>query len=73
MAPELRVEWQQRYCADPSSDAYGTILSREITALDISASVIRERLAQGSSPRYLLPEPVLGYILQHKLYTSGTA
>ena len=74
MAPELRVEWQQRYCAHPSSsDAHGTILSREITALGISASAIRERLAQGSSPRYLLPEPVLGYILQHKLYTSGTA
>jgi len=73
MAPELRAEWQQRYCADPSSGAYGTILSREITALDISASAIREQLALGGSPRYLLPDSVLGYIHQHKLYTSGIA
>ncbi|HYN27822.1 MAG TPA: nicotinate-nucleotide adenylyltransferase, partial [Burkholderiales bacterium] len=31
----------------------GSILTREITALDISATHIRAMLAQGSSPRYL--------------------
>lgn len=73
MAPELRAEWRARYSAHSPAGASGKILLREITALDISASAIRNALAQGESPRYLLPEPVLGYILKHKLYTSGNA
>jgi nicotinate-nucleotide adenylyltransferase len=73
MVPELRAEWQQRYCDRPPSTPNGFILSREITALDISASTIRESLLMGRSVRYLLPESVLGYILKHQLYTSGTA
>ncbi|HEY3326975.1 MAG TPA: nicotinate-nucleotide adenylyltransferase [Novimethylophilus sp.] len=73
MAPELRAEWRLRYSAHAPDCASGKILLREITALDISASAVRNALAQGDSPRYLLPEPVLGYILKHKLYTSGNA
>jgi nicotinate-nucleotide adenylyltransferase len=73
MVPELRAEWQQRYCDRPPGTPNGFILSREITALDISASTIRESLLMGRSVRYLLPESVLGYILKHQLYTSGIA
>jgi nicotinate-nucleotide adenylyltransferase len=73
MAPELRAEWQKRYSGHPRNFPNGIILSREITALDISASAIRESLSQSRSARYLLPESVLGYILKHQLYTSGTA
>ena len=73
MAPELRAEWRARYSEHSPAGASGKILLREITALDISASAIRHALAQGESPRYLLPEPVLGYILKYKLYTSGNA
>lgn len=73
MVPELRHEWQLRYSEQPAHDACGNILLHEITALDISSSAIRAALARDSSPRYLLPEPVLGYILQHELYTSGIA
>jgi len=40
----------------------GQILTREITALDISATHIRAMLARGSSPRYLAPDTVLEYI-----------
>jgi nicotinate-nucleotide adenylyltransferase len=38
--------------------------------IDISASVIRERAAQGLSLRSLVPEPVAEYIRQHKLYSA---
>lgn len=40
-----------------------------ITALDISATHIRHQLQIGQSPRYQLPERVLGYIQQYRLYS----
>ena len=48
-------------------------LSRSVIVLDkpeidISATEIRERVAQGLSIRHLVPEPVAEYIKQHKLY-----
>lgn len=46
----------------------GRILLQPITALDISASAIREALLQGRSTRYLLPDAVCDYIHQHHLY-----
>jgi len=73
MSPSLCEQWQLRHSPHTENSPAGKILQREITALDISSSAIRTTLAQGLSPRYLLPEPVLGYILQHKLYTSGNA
>jgi len=36
--------------------------------IDISASVIRERVARGLSIRHLVPEPVNRYIKEHRLY-----
>ncbi|ABE50426.1 nicotinate-nucleotide adenylyltransferase [Methylobacillus flagellatus KT] len=45
---------------------------QEITALDISATKIRESLAYGCTPRYLVPDKVLEFICQHDLY-SGTS
>jgi len=39
------------------------------TALDISATAIRDMLKAGSSPRYLLPDAVLDYIRAHRLYS----
>ncbi len=38
--------------------------------IDISASAIRERAAQGLSLVHLVPEPVAAYIRQHKLYLT---
>lgn len=40
----------------------------EISAFDISASEIRERLFQGYSVRYMVPETVWTYIQTHGLY-----
>jgi nicotinate-nucleotide adenylyltransferase len=41
------------------------------TALDISATAIRNLVRDGGSPRYLLPDPVLDYIQSHALYSGG--
>ncbi len=38
--------------------------------IDISASEIRSRVARGLSIRHLVPEPVEGYIKQHRLYVT---
>jgi nicotinate-nucleotide adenylyltransferase len=51
----------------------GSVLAREITALDISATQIRETLARGASPRYLAPDPVLDYIERNQLYKERDA
>jgi len=44
------------------------VIFQPITALDVSASAIRQRLASGLSVRYLVPDPVLRYIERHGLY-----
>jgi nicotinate-nucleotide adenylyltransferase len=38
--------------------------------LDISSTVIRERIAAGRPPRGLVPDAVLDYIETHHLYSS---
>jgi len=38
--------------------------------VDISASVIRDRVGRGLSIRHLVPEPVSRYIREHGLYTA---
>lgn len=46
----------------------GAVVTCAITALDISATRIRQGLQSGESPRYLLPDAVLDYIEAHRLY-----
>ncbi len=47
----------------------GSILfAQTLTSLDISASLIRKALREHKSPRYLLPDAVLNYITENKLY-----
>jgi nicotinate-nucleotide adenylyltransferase len=48
----------------------GGIVTQAIAALDISASMIRDSLTRGVSPRYLLPDPVLDYIGRNNLYVT---
>ena len=48
----------------------GRIVPFAITALEISASAIRRRLAQGLSVRYLVPDAVLDYIESHQIYRT---
>ena len=42
-----------------------------ITGVDISATLLRERVRQGRSIRYLVPENVHAYIQQHRLYLAS--
>ncbi len=44
------------------------VLTLATTLLDISATLIRRLVNKGGSLRYLLPEAVRGYIINHKLY-----
>jgi nicotinate-nucleotide adenylyltransferase len=46
----------------------GKVLTLEVTQLAISSTDIRRQIAQGLSPRFLLPDPVIGYIRQQGLY-----
>jgi nicotinate-nucleotide adenylyltransferase len=46
----------------------GGVLIQELRPLAISSTEIRQLLAAGRSARYLMPQSVLDYIQQHKLY-----
>jgi nicotinate-nucleotide adenylyltransferase len=46
----------------------GQVFLHTITQLDISASQIRYRALRGQSLRYLLPDPVIDYINENRLY-----
>lgn len=61
---------RQGVAADLAGAPSGRIVSFAITALEISATAIRERLARGLSVRYLVPDPVLDYIETHQLYRT---
>jgi nicotinate-nucleotide adenylyltransferase len=46
----------------------GYIHMQKITPLDVSATKIREMIATNDEVKYLLPDNVLAYIKQHRLY-----
>ena len=48
--------------------AVGKLYFQNVTQLDISASKIRVIFAEKQNPAYLLPNDVINYIQQHKLY-----
>ena len=66
----LRQHYQQRLCtADAlSQHPYGGIVELAIPKLEISATLIRSRVAENRTIRYLLPNAVANYIHQHHLY-----
>lgn len=68
----LRTCWQSRFCDSIPHGVAGGIVQREITALDISASRIRDVLRHGRSTRYLMPEAVRDYIHTHHLYEKDS-
>jgi nicotinate-nucleotide adenylyltransferase len=61
---------RQGKAADIAAAPAGRIVPFAITALEISATAIRRRLAAGLSARYLVPDPVLDYIESHQLYRT---
>jgi nicotinate-nucleotide adenylyltransferase len=73
-AGELRRQIEERRVTGPGDllqTPAGQVLSLEVTQLDISSTVIRRLLAEGRSPRFLLPDPVLEYIEEQRLYGAG--
>jgi len=62
----------ERGCAASELDEAqaGRIVEVPISALDISATRIRELAAQNHSTRYLLPEAVREYLFEHRLYRT---
>lgn len=69
-ALDAEVVARKGVAADLAGAPAGRIVTFAITALEISATAIRERLAQGRSARYLVPDPVLDYIDSHQLYRT---
>lgn len=67
--PELRQEIEGRGEIAPQEPC-GRIAFLPVTALDISATAIRNALQAGSSVRYLTPAAVIDYIQQHHLYPA---
>ncbi len=72
MEPKLHEHYRKRLCGVDRMREMpaGGIIGLAIPRLEISATMIRERVAERRSIRYLLPEPVAQYIHQHNLYTS---
>ncbi len=70
----VAAEWQRRSAPLAALHAApgGRMSTFSSTALAISASDIRRRLAAGASVRYLLPPEVLAYIRTHRLYSEDT-
>lgn len=67
----LAREYSARHMQQPLAvhlSPAGGIVVVPFTALDISATAIRDMLRAGASPRYLLPGAVLDYIRSHRLY-----
>jgi nicotinate-nucleotide adenylyltransferase len=71
LSDPLRKLLSTRRCeqsADILDKPAGRIFLYTITQLDISASQIRDRALRGQSLRYLLPDPVIDYINENRLY-----
>jgi len=69
---KLRLHYQQRLCtvAALSQQPSGGIVELAIPKLEISATLIRSRVAENRSIRYLLPNAAADYIHQHHLYST---
>ena len=72
LPPALAREFRRRSGDRDSLTAApaGRIVAFAMTPLDISATRIRQLLANSASPRYLLPEAVIDYIHRQRLYTE---
>lgn len=68
---KLRQELEHRRLDKVTPPPAGGISLKPVTALDISASAIRQQLSSGMSARYLLPDCVIDYIQQQSLYLTS--
>jgi nicotinate-nucleotide adenylyltransferase len=74
MPQPLAREYSARLMQQPLAvhlQPAGGVVVIPFTALDISATAIRDMLRSGASPRYLLPGAVLDYIAANGLYAGS--
>ena len=72
----LRAQYLRRHSADLAAmkaTPAGNIFAHELTALDVSATELRALIKRDASLRYLLPDAVIAYIDEHKLYKEYDA
>lgn len=67
LAEALAGRWSSEP-ADLRAQSGGRAMAFDVTRLDISATAIRELMAAGRSPRFLLPRTVEDYLATHDLY-----
>lgn len=75
MDSALRAEFETRFTQDMAllhAQPAGKIYTFNMTPLTISATAIRALLAQGKSPKFLLPDTVLTYIQEKNLYANAS-
>jgi nicotinate-nucleotide adenylyltransferase len=68
---ELNEDLKNRYTDSIQKlkdTACGSLFFQRVTLLDISATAIRQMVAEGRSPGFLLPDAVISYIDQNQLY-----
>jgi len=68
LAREYSARLMQQPLATHLAPAGGIVVV-PFTALEISATAVRDMLHAGASPRYLLPNEILTYIQTHRLYS----
>ena len=71
----LPIEMAKYFCYDSQRGRYAHhsgffVFPKEITALDISSTQIRQNIREHHSVKYLLPEPVETFIYQNELYRT---
>ncbi len=72
--PALSEFWQARHCTDKAqlaTQAAGYLMFETVSQLEISATYIRQIIAAGGNPQFLLPDAVLAFIKQHQLYQTA--
>ncbi len=73
---QLRTQYENRFENDPerlNQAPAGGLFTHELTALDVSATAVRELIHRNASLRYLLPDAVIAYIHRHGLYKERDA
>ncbi|MCQ8128925.1 nicotinate-nucleotide adenylyltransferase [Methylomonas rivi] len=73
-APELPAFLRQRLSTERDllrQQTAGLLFFQGVSALDISATAIRDLIAAGRNPKFLLPDAVISYIRHHQLYLSS--